>query len=384
MVANTWIAAGPGDWDDDGNWSLGHSPIAGEDPTFDGTSVNNCNANDDTPTGVLTIAAGYTGTIIQSSDMYISGYSQSGGTFTGDTMKWIYLSGNFVKNAGSMTAWVTNLNIIGNSVHSTTGGGQIHFRTVKINDAFKFTAGGGGSNYINVLSFINNGILEIPTGTFFNNYCGTGHGYINNGTIYSNGSFNILLNSFDITINMGIINGNLYVKNPYTSGDRTLILNSNCDNYLLKIYIVGITKLASIDPNGHNLTADSITVGPRGILQCGEGTITTTSLDSSAGTITPETATWVFDDAATVNVAAGQELHSVIVKDRLKLLSNLGIEQALAHTNPVDLNGFALTLDRPDNEYTSIRRPMRRAIRKLDLGPMGALDRWMTDLGGVV
>ena len=74
-VTNTWIAAGPGDWSDDANWSLGHSPIEGEDPTFDGTSVNNCNADDPTPTGVLTIAAGYTGTITQSSDMYISGYS---------------------------------------------------------------------------------------------------------------------------------------------------------------------------------------------------------------------------------------------------------------------------------------------------------------------
>ncbi|MFA5312715.1 MAG: hypothetical protein WC375_05245, partial [Methanomassiliicoccales archaeon] len=43
MVDNTWIAAAPGLASDDDSWSLGHKPIQGETPIFDGTvSGNNC------------------------------------------------------------------------------------------------------------------------------------------------------------------------------------------------------------------------------------------------------------------------------------------------------------------------------------------------------
>ncbi|OPX66746.1 MAG: hypothetical protein A4E30_00104 [Methanomassiliicoccales archaeon PtaB.Bin215] len=98
----------------------------------------------------------------------------------------------------------------------------------------------------------------------------------------------------------------------------------------------------------------------------------------------PETATWVFEGNGTAKVAAAQKLRSVLVKDRLKLLSNLGIEKTLAHVNPIELNGFALTMDQPENEYTGLRRPIVVPVKKFAIGAVNMLNRWMRDLGGVV
>ncbi len=59
---NFWIGAG--NWSADGNWSLGHAPLAGEDVVFDFRSIADCSGdsvNDNL--GSLTLAAGYSGTV---------------------------------------------------------------------------------------------------------------------------------------------------------------------------------------------------------------------------------------------------------------------------------------------------------------------------------
>jgi len=388
-VTNTWIAAAAGNWSDDANWSLGHSPIAGEDPTFDATSVNNCNANDSTPTGVLTIAAGYSGVITQSSDMYIQGFSQAGGTFTGPggSSKFIYCEGSFTKTGGTLSSGTYSLFFTGENSEILGVTGSI--RVLKVNGTLTVKSSFATSGETGCGVFVEStGNIIINSGYTVSCIAYFGGAFTNSGSISGMGTFKIILyDNNPITKSLSGITSNI-ILTTFTGGPTKYLswsINDDINPYSLSIIVLGTNEYTfTLDLNGHNLTASSITVGARGILQCGEGTITTASLDSSAGTIIPETARWVFDGAATVNIAAGQELHSVIVKDRLKLLSNLNIEQALAHTNPIDLNGFALALDRPENEYTSIRRPMVRAIKKLDLGPMGALDRWMTDLGGMV
>lgn len=375
-VTNTWIAAAAGDWSDDANWSLGHSPIEGEDPTFDGTSVNNCNANDPTPTGVLTIAAGYTGTITQSSDMHISGYSQAGGTFTGNTIKWIYCNGNFIKNGGTLTQDKICLDITNGTLKSNSPSTRLY--SLKIHGSVVIDSNihiyYSSSSLFELTPdselIINEGyILVMYRKSYF-------YGIVKGlGTLYLCDFPLIIQNNFEINVTFFADSGNSETKKFNTD----VVINGSVT---IKHNIAD--KLLTIDLNGYNFSSLSIIVDLRGILQCGEGTITTSSLDSSAGTIIPETACWVFDGAATVNVAAGQKLHSVIVKDRLKLLSDLGVEQALAHTNPIDLNGFALTLDRPENEYTSIRRPIVRAIRKVDIGAVGLAEAWLEDVGAVI
>lgn len=388
MVANTWIAAAPGDWSDDANWSLGHKPIAGEDPTFDGTSVNNCNANDATPTGVLTIAAGYSGTITQSSDMYISGYSQAGGTFTGVITKWVYLSGNALKTGGTFTAAKTNLNFTADLSFNINGVALANIDVignVTVTGQIILSSTGIFKNY-GIVNFNTVGdYLDIRRYTDSPEEQILNYGVIN----CNSGSVKINLYNADRTLpDMGIINGNLIIQTYVAIANRICTLDNSVvySNTVLSIVSTHATYTCTLDLNGHSLTASSITVGTRGILQCGEGTIITKALNSSAGTIAEETATWIFERGSTIKVAAAQKLYNVIAKgsSALKLLSNLGISGLFAHPAEIDRNGFTLTLDQPDKEYAGLRRPIIVPVKKLDIGEVGLLDGWLRDLGGLL
>ena len=61
MATNTWSAAANGVWSADGNWSLGHAPLAAEDIVFDITSVKNCTVDVSPSVTSLTISVAYTG-----------------------------------------------------------------------------------------------------------------------------------------------------------------------------------------------------------------------------------------------------------------------------------------------------------------------------------
>ena len=74
----------------------------------------------------------------------------------------------------------------------------------------------------------------------------------------------------------------------------------------------------TLDAAGYDLTTSSVTVGARGVLLGGEGVITTTTWDSSAGTWTPEESTVVLRDGGTVKLAPGQSFN------RLEIASDDG------------------------------------------------------------
>ncbi len=76
MVDTTWTnGGGDGLASNPANWSNGID--VGYNVIFDATSTANCTFDYDGELGTFTIAAGYSGTITQSSDMYISGYSHN-------------------------------------------------------------------------------------------------------------------------------------------------------------------------------------------------------------------------------------------------------------------------------------------------------------------
>ena len=144
---------------DPDNWDTDTAPIAGDDILFDGL-----NASADDPCtwdlatnsfGNFTIAAEYSGTITQSSDMYISGYSQAGGTFTGDVTKWVYCDGSVLKSAGTFTIYKTRFNLLGTGTFSS-----IHPHSLIVNGIYSFITDGitiqGGP-----LTITENSILTI-------------------------------------------------------------------------------------------------------------------------------------------------------------------------------------------------------------------------------
>jgi hypothetical protein len=81
------------------------------------------------------------------------------------------------------------------------------------------------------------------------------------------------------------------------------------------IYILSAhaTNTLTLDTAGYDLTVTQIKVGTRGVLLGGEGDITTTSWDSSAGTWTPETSNVHFTGTGTIKTAAGQTFYNLTV-----------------------------------------------------------------------
>lgn len=239
--------------------------------------------------------------------------------------------------------------------------------------------------------FIVNGELSIASTKFVGfqiGYVGISVQVVVNGKVFGPGSLNIQLYNINADFNAELnVDCKISIYCPSANKNRVLtLLNNITTTDVLTIYSNHATYTCTLDLNGHKLAASSITVGPQGILQCGEGTITTGALDSSAGTITEETATWIFERGSTIKVAAAQKLYNVIAKgsSALKLLSNLGISELFAHPAEIDRNGFTLTLDQPDKEYAGLRRPIIVPVKKLDIGKVGLLDGWLRDLGGLL
>lgn len=350
MVANVWVAAGAGNWSDDANWSLGHSPIAGEDPTFDGTSVNNCTADDSTPTGVLTIAAGYSGTITQSSDMYISGYSQAAGTLSTNLLYTMYLSGNYTKTGGTPGAVKLVTSGIDKIISSHADMG---FWSITNTGSITIQ---GGLTYLSCGNVFNNsGTINLVKKLWLIPDASVTYTYVNTGIIQGTGTLEIRT-SISRNLDLGVVNCPLILslKNNASANRIYTLINDLVCSSSLSITDYDTTETLTLDLNGHSLTASSITVGTRGILQCGEGTITTGSLDSSAGAITEETAKWIFNGTGNLKMAAGQKLYDVITraKANVTMLSDVEVSNELIRcADNIREGAFALTMDCPDKLF---------------------------------
>ncbi len=322
----TWTnAGGDGKASTVGNWDNGLD--VGYNLIFDGTSTANCNFDTDIELGTLTIAAGYSGTITQSSDMHITGYSQAAGTFSGVNTKCVYCSGDFVQSAGTISPSVCRLMLTGSSLN-VVGGTTFH--TVYFNSSV--TISHTSTSYVAVggtIKINNDVIVTIATGKYFLLTTSTTE---NNGVI-TGGTVNFQTEYSDRTyLKLGTINSIInFQTGPSANANRKFTILNDLDcNLTVTVKSIPGTYTGTLDLNGHNLTASSITVGTRGILQCGEGTITTGSVDSSAGTITPETAQWIFDGAGNLKLKAGQSLYDAEFQGATTLLANAVISHYLS------------------------------------------------------
>ena len=193
------------------NWDGPNTlPVAGDNIVFDGTSVEVCTWDLSTNSfGTFTIAAGYSGTITQSSDMYISGYSQAGGTFTGVTTKWVYCDGSIIKTGGTFTSAKTCLNLTGNGEIriATSYGENLNKLTISSNCNYTSTYSifvvNVGDNFLNI-----NGKLNISA-SLYAYPSGLGQHFIGTGKLEGTGTFQIIcyagLGYRDITFTTDII-----------------------------------------------------------------------------------------------------------------------------------------------------------------------------------
>lgn len=316
---------------DPDNWDTDTAPVAGDDILFDGLHLVNASADDactwDLSTnsfGTFTIASAYSGTITQSSDMYIQGFSMSGGTFTGAISKWMYLSnGIFSQTAGTLTGDNLRLNLINSSLNAIVGVPQ----NLKLD----------GVCYINTTGekfsrmFTNTGTLIIL------NQWDVGlntppYTVSNTGTI--TGRLNIWLYSSDVTINAGIGTDTRIYARSSASGNRVVTLSDDA---------VGITNIQSshatytctLDPNGHSLTASSITIGTRGILSNSAGTVsnvTCAAFTSTSGTFNHVNIILQMN-GGTLTSTAGEQFETLLLNGTVDLVNAVNITEDMRFVN---------------------------------------------------
>ena len=136
MTAKTWNSAGSTSWNTAGNWSPTGVPGAGDDVTFDATSVQSCTCDVAINIASLTVTSGYSGTL----DFADSAYSHSiGGDFICDGTGAVdfgnavtTIAGNFdIQDQSTITKGTGEIVLNGTSkTISSKNGGQLYKLTI--------------------------------------------------------------------------------------------------------------------------------------------------------------------------------------------------------------------------------------------------------------
>lgn len=172
-TANNWSCAA--------NWSSDTAPTASDVAIFDGTSTKNATINANISVAGISINAGYTGTITQSSTFTVtvgsSHYSQAAGTFTGGSGT-IDINGTFTLSGGTFTStsgiFEVGRNIGSNETILTVSAGTFSHN----NGTVKFNPSGNGfgvftADISTTLTLYN---IEVSNGLNFGDVITTGSG----------------------------------------------------------------------------------------------------------------------------------------------------------------------------------------------------------------
>jgi hypothetical protein len=203
VAGRFWIAAGPSNWNNTANWSnvsggAGGFSVPGpaDAVTFNNLRLGNCTI--DAPVNVLsfTVAAGYTGTILQGANTFstVNNASFSAGSFTGGSAN-ITIGGNFTLAGTNFSSTSAILEFDGNSTFTsatfTHNNGTVRYNATGAitisgtNPAFfKLEFVGNGFNY--VLSSVGN--ISVSNSL---NITGASSYNLNTGAIDVTGDINI-------------------------------------------------------------------------------------------------------------------------------------------------------------------------------------------------
>lgn len=337
----------------------------------------------------LTLSTGYTGTLTFAATNISFG---SGGftmtavcTVTGNTSYVVNCGGPFSHSTGTITQYTVTLALTADVTVNTTAS----FYGVNVGNHKVIWA---NSTYTRQLGLtVSGGQLYINAGQIFRLYTeGVSVSKIN-GTVAGPGQLMFVayaaINLADLS--QAIITAPLVITllsgAPATCAvTATSVVNASGG---LTVSSLDGSKVLTLDLNGYNVNANGITVLVRGVLLGKTGTINNSgNLDSSAGTFTPATSTYVQSSTtATIKLAAGGTLYNLIAKTSVITLgANMTITKLYAHINPMVKGAYTLTLTDPTKEYTGMRRPIRKPIQKLNIGQTCAQCGWMQDLGALL
>jgi lysophospholipase L1-like esterase len=353
-----WTASTDGNASVAANWDDGITPDRGDSILLDGTSSANITWDlDDSAVALQSVSIdyGYTGTFIQApaADLAIwsGGYYQEAGSLLADSSSKVYCGGHFLQLAGTVVA---------NKLALVTTGAAASIQFTSLTSVYSYENKGAvaldGPNGISTLRFSNSGNMNVegPTApAYIYVQCGqAASSFSNTGSI--SGSSKMVVFQFggsadsNMVISFGTISAPVVVDGTGSMpGSRILSLSSS-NNNLGKITIQSAhaSNTLTLDCAGYDLHTDEVSVKAKGVLLGGEGDITTTTWDSSAGTWTPESSNVIFDGTSTVKTASGQTFYDVSIPagSSLTMLSDMTITHGFELLGTINTNGFTLTL----------------------------------------
>ena len=278
-VERTWNAAADGLASNPSRWSPVGVPDTGDNITFDGTSVFNCNWDVEVTLGDLTISPGvtYTGIITQTVDFGFVDYTQSGGTFTPSVGHKLTCFGNVTKTGGTFSQNLGTLimeridgEISFNSAQFLKGL-EIENDTTLLTSSVVIAALAGGkfSTTLGADFTISSGIQLV----IFWYTAKLASDFSNEGSIIGDGEVKVTLYDADKTFIFGDVENAIFRLHSGAVTSYTLTLGE--DTVFSGDFTViseHATNLAVLDSSDYTLTVDGImTLDARAIVTQGTG-----------------------------------------------------------------------------------------------------------------
>jgi hypothetical protein len=317
------------------NWDTDVAPIAGDNILIN-TGSKAMTWDVSLSLGTFTIASGYSGTITQSSDMYITGFTMGAGTFTGVVSKIVYCSGNFAVTAGTVTTNVLCISMTGSGtslIHQTA---NVFFKVIISSDVTVYRSTTGVMS-VSCIQINNGGNMIIPTTRTVTLLAYSTWSYLNQGQISGAGTIEFRTYSTSISLSPGTIGCSAILfgrLSGATLGSPVVTLTSPMAlTGTLTISSSDAEDSVTVDANGMDVSASSITIGTRGGLHCGSGTITANILDSSVGYFNPDSSNFIFTGVGTLKLSSIQSLYRATFQGTTTLLSNAAVSGFLTISN---------------------------------------------------
>ena len=286
-VTKTWDAGAAGYAGDAANWDpVGH-PLVGDNVTFDGTSVYNCNWNLSVTLGTFSVLTGYSGTITLSVSMSTNDVVFNSGSLGGGAYLWT-CSGNWTIGSG-YTSGTPNVMMTGDATYIQNSKSQYEFYklTIDANVSYLIT----NSIYTQRLDV--NQYCTFTLGTTFQYRAGISgqNEFVNDGDIAGAGTLLIYYTSTS-SVSQSFVFGAISVDVQFNclssiTASRTFLLGA--DTVIsgnVNLVSGHATYTATLSMNGYSFECEGFTLSTRGILSQGAGTFTVKNYaQSGAGSV---------------------------------------------------------------------------------------------------
>jgi hypothetical protein len=336
-VSRTWAATGNSYSGIAASWSPAGVPATGDNITFDGTSVFNCNWNTTVTLGNWNMNTGYSGTITQASSFSIVDGVLAQGTLTLSSSYYLTVEDDILQTNGIITTGYNSRFIsLGDSAEFFLKDCQIRYIHVVGNLTISPKA-----TYVLVARLVNdigstltvNGTNKIFGVSWSNTLANM---YWNNGTIVSsNGGLFYWDLYIDGNIMPGMISAPVTCQlNAAAPGSVILSLIGNAN--LLSTFIINAnhatrTMTFDLSTSNYAFSCAGLTIGTRGILDARASQISDSAAWSSyAGTFTPGTSTVTLSGTdSTVKTSAGESFYDLVIGGTYTTQSSLNCSHLL-------------------------------------------------------